>query len=184
MARLFLPILHTTHALLIAQMAWQFSCASSQCTDEICPEDGESAQSLLQMRKHDLAKTELGSESDKCTQMSLNSAESQILYAWTTDATRPYNVRSTHRLFQLCQEAIESRPTSINSFSLTKGDDLVSWDKSQSLALGIKGSYGAFRASADTKVGYSSSGTTKKQHRKHNNWWAKKKGALDKHKSA
>jgi len=175
MARLFLPVLHTTHALLIAQMAWQFSCASSQCTDEICPEEGESAQSLLQMRKHDLAKTELGSEYDKCTQMSLNSAESQILYAWTTDATRPYNVRPTNRLFQLCQEAIESIPTSINSVSLIKGDDLVSWDESQSLALGIKGSYGAFRASADGKVGSSSSGTTKKQHRKHNNWWAKKK---------
>jgi len=228
MARLFiLPCFHITSALLIVQMAWQFSCASSQCTGEICPEEGESAQSLLQMRKHDLAQTEFDQQSESneesndlkhtdlehqiegdneahdegdeeaslsmggdyhdnnmaanssismsCTQMSLNSAESQILYAWTTDTGRPYGVKPTHRIFQQCQESIESRRVSIHDVSFTKGDDVASLANSENSAVGIKGSYGFFQADAGLKVGSSSSSSYKKQHRTYNNWWSQKR---------
>lgn len=200
---------------------------ASQCTGEICPDEGESAPALLQMRKNDLAQTELDHQSESgeesndleqtvlehqiegddeafdeadeeaslsmgasnhdddmaansstlmsCTQMSLNSAQTQILYAWTTDHSRPYNVRPTQRIFQLCQEAIESRVSNMNNVVTTKGSDVMNMDKSANSAVGIKGSYGAFRAEASFKMGSNSKSSTKKQYWTFNNWWSKKR---------
>jgi hypothetical protein len=169
---------------------------AASCGDESCAETSSAMLQLARVKSQNVAKEIDGSTqnmplvadegagvgdilgvSTSCTPLKLLPKEDTILSSWIVDPTKIYNVRPFKTIFKMCQEAVKVQPMENSGSTHTSGNEVMQMDKSQQNAVGLDGSYGAFRASVQVKLDGTSSRERKREYQTWQSWFAKKKAS-------